>query len=52
MISRRVNPLFTLAFVYFPFFRGSFMIHRKASAPTLVTTLHPRNKLFVLDTNV
>jgi PhoH-like ATPase len=28
------------------------MIHRKASAPTLVTTLHPRNKLFVLDTNV
>jgi PhoH-like ATPase len=28
------------------------MIHRKASAPTLVTTLHPRNRLFVLDTNV
>ena len=28
------------------------MIHRKTSAPTLVTTLHPRNKLFVLDTNV
>jgi PhoH-like ATPase len=28
------------------------MIHRKASAPTLVTSLHPRNKLFVLDTNV
>jgi len=28
------------------------MIHRKASAPTLVATLHPRNKLFVLDTNV
>ena len=28
------------------------MTQRKASAPTLVTTLHPRNKLFVLDTNV
>jgi PhoH-like ATPase len=28
------------------------MIQRKAAAPTLVTTLHPRNKLFVLDTNV
>jgi PhoH-like ATPase len=28
------------------------MIHRKASAPTLVTSLQPRNKLFVLDTNV
>ena len=28
------------------------MIERKASAPTLVTTIHPRNKLFVLDTNV
>ncbi len=28
------------------------MIRRKATAPTLVTTLHPRNKLFVLDTNV
>jgi PhoH-like ATPase len=28
------------------------MIQRKASAPTLVTTLHPHNKLFVLDTNV
>src|SRR5258708_22070212 len=28
------------------------MIQRKSAAPTLVTTLHPRNKLFVLDTNV
>ncbi|HVY05381.1 MAG TPA: PhoH family protein [Burkholderiales bacterium] len=28
------------------------MIQRKASAPTLVTTLHPRKKIFVLDTNV
>ena len=28
------------------------MTERKAPAPTLVTTLHPRNKLFVLDTNV
>jgi PhoH-like ATPase len=28
------------------------MTQRKAPAPTLVTTLHPRNKLFVLDTNV
>ena len=28
------------------------MIQRKAAAPSLVTTLHPRNKLFVLDTNV
>ena len=28
------------------------MIQRKVSAPTLVTTPHPRNKLFVLDTNV
>ena len=28
------------------------MIQRKVSAPTLVATPHPRNKLFVLDTNV
>ena len=28
------------------------MSPRKASAPTLVTRLHPLNKLFVLDTNV